>query len=58
MNLSYLHIFTYSERENTEAFQKLFISHKRNKILRSLSEIKRNKFYDSQIGTEHKFFRI
>jgi len=58
MDVSYLHIFTFSERENTEAFRMFglipqHIRHKRNQILRSLSEIKRHKFYHSQIGTEH-----
>ncbi len=57
MKLSYLHVFSYSERENTEAFRMYgqipkYIRQKRNQILRSLSEIKRHKFYDSQIGTE------
>lgn len=58
MKISYLHVFTYSERENTEAFQMhgiipKYIRQKRNQVLRSLSEIKRHKFYKSQIGTEH-----
>lgn len=57
MKISYIHVFTFSERENTEAFRMQgmipgFIRYKRNKILRRLSEIKRNKFYDSQIGTK------
>lgn len=57
VQVSYLHVFSYYERENTEAFQKngfipKDIGHKRNTVLRSLSEIKRNKFYDSQIRTE------
>lgn len=59
IKVSYLHIFTYSERENTEAFQNYglipkSVRHKRNHILRNLSEIKRNKFYESQRGTEQK----
>lgn len=58
MQVSYLHVFTYSERENTEAFRMhgiipKYIRHKRNQVLRSLSAKKRNKFYESQIGTEH-----
>lgn len=57
MKVSYLHVFTFSERENTEACRiygmlPSYIRHNRNHILRSLSEIKRNKFYNSQIGTE------
>lgn len=58
IKISYLHVFTYSERENTESFRMhgiipKYIRHKRNQILRNLSKIKRNKFYESQIGTEH-----
>ncbi|AGC66977.1 MiaB-like tRNA modifying enzyme [Candidatus Uzinura diaspidicola str. ASNER] len=57
IQVSYLHVFTFSERENTEAFRMYgvipkYIRHKRNNALRNLSEIKRQKFYDSQIGTE------
>lgn len=57
IQISYLHVFTFSERENTEAFLMngiipKHIRHKRNSVLRSLSEIKRYKFYNSQIGME------
>lgn len=57
MKISYLHVFTFSERENTEACRisgtiPRFIRYKRNNILRSLSEIKRRIFYNSQIGME------
>ena len=53
--ISYLHIFTYSERPNTEASQMKYSVHpeirtKRSKILRVLSIKKRRKFYESQIG--------
>lgn len=58
IKVSYLHVFTFSERENTESFRMhgiipKYIRHKRNHILRNLSKIKRHKFYESQIGTEH-----
>lgn len=57
IQVSYLHVFTFSERENTDAslmngIIPKHIRHKRNHVLRSLSEIKRHKFYNSQIGTE------
>lgn len=57
IQVSYLHVFTFSERENTEAFRMYgclpkYIRHKRNHLLRSLSEIKRHSFYKSQIGSE------
>lgn len=53
--VSYLHIFTYSERENTEAIAmegEIPISErkKRNKMLRILSEKKKMAFYETQIG--------
>lgn len=52
---SYFHIFTYSERENTEAVQMEGVvpiaeRKKRNKMLRILSEKKKMAFYQSQIG--------
>jgi len=53
--ISYLHVFTYSERENTEANEMNGIvpieeRKKRNKMLRILSEKKKMEFYTSQIG--------
>ena len=57
LDISYLHVFTYSERPNTEAIemgevipQKVRI--KRSKMLRGLSVKKRRSFYESQIGNE------
>jgi threonylcarbamoyladenosine tRNA methylthiotransferase MtaB len=57
LNISYLHVFTYSERPNTEAV--LFsgvipknIRQKRSKMLRGLSVKKRRAFYESQLGKE------
>lgn len=56
--ISYLHVFTYSERPNTEAAELEGIvpnevRKKRNKMLRILSEKKRMAFYNSQLGTTH-----
>ena len=55
LNLSYLHVFTYSERDNTEAIKlKNIVSKnirsKRSKLLRSLSVQLKRKFYKSQLG--------
>src|SRR5690606_36246379 len=51
----YLHVFTYSERENTEAAAMEGIvpvaeRKRRNKMLRILSEKKKLAFYESQLG--------
>lgn len=53
--ISYLHVFTYSERENTEAAEMDGIvpiseRKKRNKMLRILSEKKKMAFYQTQLG--------
>ena len=53
--ISYLHVFTYSERENTEAAEMEGVvpipeRKKRNKILRILSEKKKMAFYQTQLG--------
>ena len=57
--ISYLHVFTYSERDNTEAVDFDGIvdqgeRKRRNKMLRILSEKKRQAFYQSQLGTTQK----
>ena len=56
LDISYLHVFTYSERDNTEAAamadpvpQK--VRAKRSRMLRGLSVKKRRAFYESQHGT-------
>ncbi|MBL7886633.1 MAG: tRNA (N(6)-L-threonylcarbamoyladenosine(37)-C(2))-methylthiotransferase MtaB [Flavobacterium sp.] len=54
--ISYLHVFTYSERDNTEAVAMedvipMNVRSKRSKMLRGLSVKKRRAFYESQIGT-------
>ena len=56
MDISYLHVFTYSERDNTEAASMgnvvpANVRAKRSKMLRGLSVKKRRAFYESQIGT-------
>jgi len=53
--LSYLHVFTYSERENTEAAEMDGVipvpeRKRRNKMLRILSEKKKMAFYATQVG--------
>ena len=55
LDISYLHVFSYSERDNTEASNMLNpvpknIRNERSKMLRSLSEKKRRIFYNSQIN--------
>lgn len=56
LDISYLHVFTYSERDNTEAVDMdgvvpANVRSKRSKMLRGLSVKKRRAFYESQIGT-------
>jgi len=58
LDVSYLHVFTYSERDNTTAVRlddvvPMETRNKRSKMLRILSAKKKRKFYESQIGTEH-----
>lgn len=58
LNIAYLHVFTYSERANTLATEMensvpMKTRHKRSKMLRILSEKKRRKFYEENIG-KHK----
>lgn len=53
--ISYLHVFTYSERENTEAAHMEGVipipeRKRRNKMLRILSEKKKMAFYETQLG--------
>ncbi|MCY2688158.1 tRNA (N(6)-L-threonylcarbamoyladenosine(37)-C(2))-methylthiotransferase MtaB [Salinimicrobium sp. TH3] len=54
LDISYLHVFTYSERDNTpaaemEAVVPLKVRKKRSKMLRGLSAKKRRAFYESQL---------
>ena len=55
LDISYLHVFTYSERPNTHAATlsgvvPKSVRSKRSKMLRGLSVKKRRAFYESQIG--------
>lgn len=55
--VSYLHVFTYSERPNTTALtiKPVVPGHiraERSKMLHSLSDKKRRAFYESQVGRE------
>lgn len=58
LDISYLHVFTYSERDNTPAAEMegvvpKKVRNKRSKMLRGLSVKKRRAFYESQLGTTH-----
>ena len=55
LNVSYLHVFTYSERENTDAALmqgkvEMSVRKKRNKMLRILSAKKTRAFYEEHLG--------
>ena len=55
LDISYLHVFTYSERDNTLAASMdgvvpKNVRSKRSKMLRGLSVKKRRAFYESQLG--------
>jgi threonylcarbamoyladenosine tRNA methylthiotransferase MtaB len=57
LDISYLHVFTYSERPNTHAATlpeviSKSVRSKRSKMLRGLSAKKRRAFYESQIGSK------
>ncbi|HPH92389.1 MAG TPA: tRNA (N(6)-L-threonylcarbamoyladenosine(37)-C(2))-methylthiotransferase MtaB [Ferruginibacter sp.] len=59
LDISYLHVFTYSERANTHALEikpvvPLNIRHERNKTLRNLSYQKMQYFTNKHIGQERK----
>ncbi|MFK7812778.1 MAG: tRNA (N(6)-L-threonylcarbamoyladenosine(37)-C(2))-methylthiotransferase MtaB [Maribacter sp.] len=56
LDISYLHVFTYSERDNTaaadmEGVVPKNVRSKRSKMLRGLSAKKRRAFYESQLGS-------
>ena len=58
-DISYLHVFTYSQRPNTEADEmEAQVPYgerkKRSKMLRVLSAKKRRSFYESQLGTQRE----
>ncbi|WP_340063881.1 tRNA (N(6)-L-threonylcarbamoyladenosine(37)-C(2))-methylthiotransferase MtaB [Ascidiimonas aurantiaca] len=57
LDIAYLHVFTYSERDNTLAVEMDGVvpgqvRSKRSKMLRGLSVKKRRAFYESQLGSE------
>jgi threonylcarbamoyladenosine tRNA methylthiotransferase MtaB len=57
LNISYLHVFTYSERENTLAATMDHVvpgsqRADRSKMLHILSEKKRRKFYEENLGSD------
>ena len=59
LNISYLHVFTYSERANTFALEikpvvPLHTRHERNKILRNLGYQKMQHFTNQHIGETRK----
>ncbi len=59
MDISYLHVFTYSERDNTHALElhpivPMQIRNERNKILRNLSYAKMQSFTQQHIGQTRK----
>jgi threonylcarbamoyladenosine tRNA methylthiotransferase MtaB len=56
LDISYLHVFTYSERANTEALNisgviPLNERRRRNKMLRNLSDKKLRAFYEQHVGS-------
>ncbi|MBC7938019.1 MAG: tRNA (N(6)-L-threonylcarbamoyladenosine(37)-C(2))-methylthiotransferase MtaB [Rhizobacter sp.] len=59
LDISYLHVFTYSERDNTHALSiqpvvPVNIRHERNKILRNISYTKMQAFTQKHIGQSRK----
>ncbi len=57
LDISYLHVFTYSERPNTDALEikpvvPVHIRKERNKMLRILSEKKQRAFYAQHVNTK------
>ncbi len=58
LDISYLHVFTYSERANTQAIDMaeavpMHIRKQRNKMLRILSAKKIRHFYEQNLNTTH-----
>ena len=56
LNVSYLHVFTYSERDNTHAISlpnsvDVNVRAKRSKLLRLLSSKKKSTFYERNVGS-------
>jgi threonylcarbamoyladenosine tRNA methylthiotransferase MtaB len=60
LDVSYLHVFTYSERANTTALRidevvPMEERQKRSKMLRILSAKKKRKFYEDNIGSQSNY---
>ena len=58
LDISYLHVFSYSERENTKAVELNGVvtkktRNKRSKLLRLLSASKKTSFYKKNIGSDY-----
>ena len=58
LDITYLHVFSYSERENTKAIELNGVvpkktRNKRSKLLRLLSASKKTSFYKKNIGTDN-----
>ncbi|TMI91802.1 MAG: tRNA (N(6)-L-threonylcarbamoyladenosine(37)-C(2))-methylthiotransferase MtaB [Bacteroidetes bacterium] len=59
LDISYLHVFTYSERDNTQALTikpavPIHVRHERNKVLRNLSYMKMQYFTQQHSGETRK----
>ena len=59
LDISYLHVFTYSERANTRALEiepvvPINVRHERNKKLRNLSYMKMQWFTEQHVGETRK----
>jgi threonylcarbamoyladenosine tRNA methylthiotransferase MtaB len=58
LDISYLHVFTYSERDSTDALAirpviPVQVRKRRNKMLRILSQKKLHHFYEQHLGSTH-----
>jgi threonylcarbamoyladenosine tRNA methylthiotransferase MtaB len=59
LDISYLHVFTYSERDDTKALEikpvvPVYVRHERNKVLRNLSYLKMQYFTGQHKGQTRK----
>ena len=59
LDISYLHVFTYSERDNTQALEikpvvPIQIRNERNKILRNISYLTMQEFTNAHLGQTRK----
>jgi len=63
LDISYLHVFTYSERDATKALEitpvvPMAVRHRRNKILRNISYVKMEKLYPAAQWRNKKRFYL